>query len=244
MIVHDNRPGHLPDGRTLGRLNHRIRREGEAAMGSSLPRARQAMGWVAVACAAVLAAACGSIPAPGTGSTATAPAGSTATTTGPAPQPGTSSAGTTAPAAQGGPCSTAALRVTLGSQQGAAAGHFYRTLDFTNISGASCTLYGYPGVSFVTAPGGGQIGPAATRNPAAAKQLVTVPPGQTVHAELQVVDAENYPPADCGLVTAHWLKIYPPNQTAPAYVGFTAQACSKPKQILSVQTVQPGSAGT
>jgi hypothetical protein len=128
-------------------------------------------------------------------------------------------------------------------QGNAAAGSSYYPIQFTNASSTSCTLYGYPGVSFVTAPGGSQIGPAATRNPTAAKQLVTIPPGQTVHAELQVVNAENYPPADCGLVTAHWLKIYPPNQTAPAYVGFTAQACSKPKHILSVETVQPGAAG-
>jgi hypothetical protein len=129
-------------------------------------------------------------------------------------------------------------------QGNAAAGSSYYPIQFTNASGTSCTLYGYPGVSFVTAPGGGQIGPAATRNPTAARQLVTLSPGQTVHAELQVVDAENYPPSGCGLVTAHWLKIYPPNQTAPAYAGFTAQACSKPQHILSVATVQPGAAGT
>jgi len=240
MIVHDNRPGHLPDGRTLGRLNHRIRREGEAAMGSSLPRARQAMGWVAVACAAVLAAACGSIPAPGTGSTATAPAGSTATTTGPAPQPGTSSAGTTAPAAQAGPCSTAALRVTLGSQQGAAAGHFYRTLDFTNISGASCTLYGYPGVSFVTAIGGSQIGAAASRSPDS-KRLIVLAPGQKAHAVLDLLDVLNFPSSDCAATNAHWIKVYPPNQFSASYVPWTAMVCSKPNPVyLSVAPVRHG----
>jgi len=128
-------------------------------------------------------------------------------------------------------------------QGNAAAGSSYYPIQFANASGASCTLYGYPGVSFVTAPGGRQIGPAATRNPAVAKQLMTVSPGQTVHAELQVVNAENFPPAGCGFVTAHWLKIYPPNQTAPLYAGFTAQACSKPKQVLFVEAVQPGPAG-
>jgi hypothetical protein len=240
MIVHDNRPGHLPDGRTLGRLNHRIRREGEAAMGSSLPRARQAMGWVAVACAAVLAAACGSIPAPGTGSTATAPAGSTATTTGPAPQPGTSSAGTTAPAAQAGPCSTAALRVTLGSQQGAAAGHFYRTLDFTNISGASCTLYGYPGVSFVTAIGGSQIGAAASRSPDS-KQLIVLAPGKMAHAVMDLLDVLNFPSSDCAATNAHWIKVYPPNQFSATYVPWTAMVCSNPRPVyLSVAPVRHG----
>jgi len=207
---------------------------------ASFPRARQAMAWIAVVCAGILAAACGSIPASGTGSTATAPAGSTATTTGPAPQPGTSSAGTTAPAAQAGPCSTAALRVTLGSQQGAAAGHFYRTLDFTNISGASCTLYGYPGVSFVTAIGGSQIGAAASRSPAS-KRLIVLSPGKKAHAVLDLLDVLNFPSSECTATNAHWLKVYPPNQFSASYVPWTAMVCSKPKPVyLSVAPVRHG----
>jgi Protein of unknown function (DUF4232) len=196
-----------------------------------------------LACSAALAAACGTSAAP-----AASPAASPAVTATP-----TVSAGTASPAispaaaptpAAAAACATPALKVAVpAGSGGAAAGSSYYPIQFANVSGASCTLYGYPGVSFVTARGGRQIGPAATRNPAVARQLVTLSPGQTVHAELQVVNAENYPPAGCGLVTAHWLKIYPPNQAGPAYVSFTAQACSKPKQILSVETVQPGTAG-
>ncbi len=126
----------------------------------------------------------------------------------------------------------------------AAAGSSYYPIVFTNVSGASCTLYGYPGVSFVTGVGGSQIGIPATENPTIPRQLITLAPGQAAHAELQVVDAQNYPPADCGLVTARWLKVYPPNQTAPLYASFTAQACTKPRTILTVQTVQPGASGT
>jgi hypothetical protein len=196
-----------------------------------------------LACSAALAAACGTSAAP-----AASPAASPAVTATP-----TVSAGTASPAispaaaptpAAAAACATPALKVAVpAGSGGAAAGSSYYPIQFANVSGASCTLYGYPGVSFVTARGGRQIGPAATRNPAVARQLVTLSPGQTVHAELQVVNAENYPPAGCGRVTAHWLKIYPPNQAGPAYVSFTAQACSKPKQILSVETVQPGTAG-
>jgi Protein of unknown function (DUF4232) len=196
-----------------------------------------------LAWSAALAAACGTSAAP-----AASPAASPAVTATP-----TVSAGTASPAispaaaptpAAAAACATPALKVAVpAGSGGAAAGSSYYPIQFANVSGASCTLYGYPGVSFVTARGGRQIGPAATRNPAGARQLVTLSPGQTVHAELQVVNAENYPPAGCGLVTAHWLKIYPPDQAGPAYVSFTAQACSKPKQILSVETVQPGTAG-
>jgi hypothetical protein len=200
---------------------------------ASFPRTRQAMAWVAVVCAAVLATACGSIPAPGAGSTTTA--------TAPAPQPGTSSAATTAPAAQPGPCSTAALRVTLGSKESAAAGHFYRTLDFTNISGTSCTLYGYPGVSFVTAIGGGsQIGAAASRSPASTLPVVLAP-GKKAHAVLDLLDVLNFPASKCAATDAHWIKVYPPNQFSASYVAWTAKVCSKPTTVyLSVAPVRHG----
>jgi hypothetical protein len=127
--------------------------------------------------------------------------------------------------------------------EGAAAGTFYFALAFTNTSGSACTLFGYPGVSFVTGIAGRQIGIPATRDPAHPRQLITLAPGRAAHATLGVGDASLYPSADCGMVTAHWLKVYPPNQTAPAYVSFTAQACTKPRTILSVQTVQPGKSG-
>ncbi len=236
MIVHDHRPGHLPDGRMGERRKLWIRRKRQAAM-SSLPGGRRALAGVAAACVAVLAAACGSIPASGTGSTATAPAaGSTTTVT----QPSASSAGTTAPAAQPGPCSTAALRVTLASQEGAAAGHFYRTLDFTNISGTSCTLYGYPGVSFAAAMGGDQIGAAASRSPAS-KLLVVLAPGKKAHAVLDLLDVLNFPASKCAATDAHWIKVYPPNQFSATYVAWTAKVCSKPNTVyLSVAPVRHG----
>jgi len=195
----------------------------------------------ALACSAALAAACGSASSPAA-APATTPAPSQSVNPG---GPAVSVSPSATPAATGpAPCATSALKVAVPAGNGnAAAGSSYYPVQFSNASATSCTLYGYPGVSFVTAPGGSQIGPAATRNPAFPRQLITLAPGQVAHAELQVVDAENYPPADCGLVTARWLKIYPPNQTAPAYVGFTARACSKPKQILSVQTTQTGATG-
>jgi hypothetical protein len=209
---------------------------------SSSSAVRTLIAGAALAGTAMLAAACGtSTPAASPASTTSATASPTtgATTSAGSPTP-------TASATQAGPppCATSALRVSVPTGTGnAAAGSSYYPIQFVNTSSSSCTLYGYPGVSFVTASGGSQIGIPATRNPTFPATLVTVAPGQTVHAELQVVVAQNYPSGDCGLVTAHWLKVYPPNQTAPVYVSFTAQTCSKPKTILSVQTVQTGSSG-
>jgi hypothetical protein len=193
--------------------------------------------------AALLIAACGSASpaaAPAPTKTVTVPASQPAST---APATPTTSASPT-PAGPP-PCPTSALKSSVGTGNGAA-GSTYYPLEFTNASGAACTLFGYPGVSFVTGTGGSQIGGAASRNPAVTSQLVTLAPGSTAHATLQVVNAMNYPEAECHLVTAHTMKIYPPNQTAPIYLSFNAPACSshaKSVHILAVEAVQSGNGG-
>ncbi len=204
-------------------------------MVSSVLRARRAMIWVAAVCVGASVVSCGSATFSGAGPTATATASAT--------RPGSSSAGTPSQAVtpgEPGPCRTSALRVTLGPWGGAAAGHFYRPLIFTNISAASCTLYGYPGVSFVATTGGKQIGAAASRSPAST-QLVLLAPGEKAHALLDLLDVLNFPPSVCSASSAHWLKIYPPNQFSASYVRWTAKVCSKPKPVyMSVAPVSRG----
>ena len=208
--------------------------------------ARILIAMAAVAGVAGLLAGCGtSTPAAAPSTSASATTAPTTSSTGTTTPTASPTATSSPPSAGATACATSALHVVVPSSGGgAAAGSTYYPIQFSNTSSSPCTLYGYPGVSFVGAVGGSQIGAAATRNPTFAAKLVSLSPGQTVHATLQVVDAMNYPSGDCGLVTAHWLKIYPPNQTAPVYISFTAQTCSKPKTILSVQTVQTGSSGT
>ena len=91
------------------------------------------------------------------------------------------------------------------SQASGAAGSTYYPLDFTNKSGTACQLYGYPGVSFVTAGAGAgqQVGVAARRSQAFTKVTVRLAPGGTAHAWLQVTVAANYPASSCGPVTVH-----------------------------------------
>ena len=144
------------------------------------------------------------------------------------------------PAAGPAACPTSSLQVKQGAAQGYAGG-VYVVIDFTNTSGSPCTLYGYPGVSLVSGPPYTQIGLAAKRSTSTPKKLVTLTPGATAHALLQIVDALNYPPATCGPTKATALKIYPPNQTVPVYLPNTSNGCTKPVQIMSIGTVQPGS---
>ena len=120
-------------------------------------------------------------------------------------------------------------------------------MEFTNSGTASCTLFGYPGVSFVTGVGGSQLGASASEDPATPRQQITLAPGGSAHALLQVAVAQNFPPAKCKLTTAHLLKIYPPGQTAPLYVSYTSATCANPSKAvrtLRVQTVQPGAGGS
>ena len=138
-------------------------------------------------------------------------------------------------------CNTSALSVSLASNQGGgAAGSTYLPINFTNTSGAACSLYGFPGVSFVTGRGGSQIGAAATRAPNVSSVSVSVDPHATAHAWLQVVQAGNYPASSCHPVTAHWLKVYPPGNTAASYIGHTFPACSGTVTVLTVMPVRPG----
>jgi hypothetical protein len=188
-----------------------------------------------LACAGALVAACGSSASPS--AAPTAPATSTPPATASTPTP------TATPSPAVPSCATSALHASIGQGSGTAGSTIY-PIVFTNISGTVCTMYGYPGVSFVTSQGGSQIGQAATEDNAFARTLVTLAPGATAHAPLQVVDAQNYSAAKCSPVTAHWLKVYPPGQFDALYISFSSLTCSaKSVHILSVETVQRGSGG-
>ncbi len=195
-------------------------------------------GVLVAACGAMLVTACSASSSPSGAPSAAAsatPVGSPAS--GPTtPLPATS------PAAAGTvPCPSSDLALKAGARQGTA-GSTVQDLDFTNNSKVTCTLYGYPGVSFASAQSTlAQIGAAAKESQATPRQLVTLTPGAAAHAQLQIVDAGNYARATCAPATAHWLVIFPPDQTTPIYLRYTAPTCHNPVQILTVSVVKPGS---
>jgi Protein of unknown function (DUF4232) len=120
-------------------------------------------------------------------------------------------------------CLTSNLRISLGDG-GAAAGTDFTVLDFTNSGTAPCTLYGFPGVSLLNSSGG-QIGAAATRNPAKASTKITLAPGAEASAALGVANAQNYPKAACEPTSAVKLKVFPPNQAQAVEVSFATTGC-------------------
>jgi hypothetical protein len=142
-----------------------------------------------------------------------------------------------APAATPAACKTAGLVVWVNTNGGnAAAGSTYVTLEFTNQSGRTCSLSGYPGVSALDLRGH-PLGSPGGRNPSTV-HVVRLANGATAGAVLQIVVAANYPPAKCRRTAAAGLRVYPPNQTASKVVPIPFEACARTGPVvLNVKAV-------
>jgi hypothetical protein len=136
-------------------------------------------------------------------------------------------------------CKTPGLSIWLGvGSGGGQAGGIVYPLEFTNVSGHTCQLFGFPGVSAERA--GSQVGSAAGRNHSVPARTVTLRNHATAHAFLQITNVSAFPPTSCKAVTANGLTVYPPGAFTAANIPFRFRACSaKGPVFLSVQTVQP-----
>src|SRR5450755_2112807 len=202
--------------------------------------ARAVLAGAGLACIAALAAACGTSSQPAASTTVTVTASPTsAASTGPASTAPAVATPPSPPPAGAAACPTRSLQVKPGVAQGTA-GSVYTALDFVNISNVTCTLYGYPGVSLASGQPVTQIGLAAVEDHASARELVTLAPQAVANALLRIVEAGNYPASKCGPVTAHYLQIFPLNQTTPTYLADAAQACAKAVPLLTIGPVRPG----
>jgi hypothetical protein len=178
---------------------------------------------------ALLAAACGS-SAP----TATPTRTVTVTAT-PASPPVSASPASSGPQ----PCATTNLKLAVGQPNGAA-GTISYPLDFTNTASAACTMYGYPGVAFVSSPGGSVIGAPASRRSPPVPALITVAPGATAHAALVVSDVligNNW----VHKVQVKWVQVYPPDQFSALFAGLNRQGCADKSLVtMGVTAVTSG----
>jgi hypothetical protein len=137
-------------------------------------------------------------------------------------------------------CSSSSLSVWVdASQSSGAVGTIEYALEFTNITGKACTLYGYPGVSAVNGSNK-QIGAAARRYTLYAKKTVTIPADGTAHADFFWSDGELTAPG-CDQVTSSYIKVYPPNDKGAKEGFFDLPICSSAKDPnLMVSVVRSG----
>ena len=189
------------------------------------------LGAVALTLAMPLAA-CAATPRPSpTPRVSSSPLPSPTPSQSPTPQSSPTTAGETS-------CATSQLRATLTNAQGAAGSIFY-SLQFQNVGQPSCTLFGNPGVSLVASASGPQLGAAATFVDHSQAVTVTLQPGATATATLQIAEAGNFPQSSCDEAPAAGLRVYPPGQTASLFVVQSGlQACrDSSAQLLQVGPV-------
>jgi hypothetical protein len=133
---------------------------------------------------------------------------------------------------------------------GAYPGHeTYYTLEFTNVSNRTCSLFGYPEVSaYRDSPAAGRravpVGGTAIRDTSVRPKPVMLEPGGTAHAVLRV--AADTEPVGCAEVTAGELRITLPRQARPSLVPAHIPVCTQRGHAsLSVQAIQarPGIPG-
>ena len=145
-------------------------------------------------------------------------------------------------AAQPPACQSSQIRVWMGIPGGAAAGSSYFELEFSDVGTTACNLYGFPGVSAVTAPGA-TLGSPAGWVQSSPSEYVDLTPGETAHTLLQVADVANYPAATCEPTAAFGLRVIPPNQTSSVVIPFAFEACSAAGPVY-LHVNEPITAGT
>jgi hypothetical protein len=153
----------------------------------------------------------------------------------------TATSTTTTPAAPAA-CRSGKLKLSVGSGQGAA-GTTYQSIVLTNVGAKACTLFGYPGVSFVDAAGT-QLGkPAGHDN--GQKKTISLAPGGAAYSTLRQPNAGNFDAASCQPTTADRLRVYPPGETVALYVHDAAQVCAAKTNIgrTGVTPVVAGAGG-
>ena len=145
-----------------------------------------------------------------------------------------------ADSARRGRCVSSVLRASLGQSQGAA-GHSYVAILLTNRGRISCTLTGYPGVSFTAGASAHQIGAPAERDRRFPVVGVTLAPGATVHATVAIDNYANYDRPACLPAPATGYRIYPPGSTGSLLVRAPQTVCSRSGiQTFYTSIVRPG----
>jgi hypothetical protein len=209
-----------------------------------------AAGVLAAGCAAssTSTAASGSSPSGAVSSSASATSAASSAAASSSASAGASSSvaaasGTTA-------CTSADLKVSLGGGAGAGMSQNHIGLQLRNVGSSPCTLYGYPGVSWVAGAAGHQVGAAAQRqsdNSGSAEQTVTLASGALASAPLDIVDAAVIPPSECKPVSVRGLRVYPPGETAALFLplatgagGYGECSLTTKQPTLSIGYLQAG----
>lgn len=134
-------------------------------------------------------------------------------------------------------CRTAGLVMWLNPEGSGTAGSFYYKLEFVNLSGRTCTLAGYPGVSAVNLSGR-RIGASAKREVTGRPRTVTLSPEGEATAIVRVVDVGALP-SSCRPAAAAGFRVYPPGESASKMVPYPFRTCANAREsAISVRALE------
>ncbi|HEY0497912.1 MAG TPA: DUF4232 domain-containing protein [Kutzneria sp.] len=122
-------------------------------------------------------------------------------------------------------CRSTELKLSFGHDSDHAMQKTYTSLQFTNTGQRTCTLQGFPGVSYVTGDNGQQVGLPANRS-GNQGPTITLRPGLSTNAGLVIVNASPFPADQCKPVDVRGLRVYPPNETAAMFLPTSGQGCA------------------
>src|SRR5690242_16570720 len=105
-------------------------------------------------------------------------------------------------------CRTSGLDIWFDPQGNGAAGSVFYEIQFTNLSGHTCALRGFPRVRAVDLSGSG-LGSPARREETGTPGSVKLAAGATAVATLRITEAGNFSPSDCHPVTAAGMRVTP-----------------------------------
>ena len=162
-----------------------------------------------------------------TAGSAAAPTPSHGSGTAAAPAPGSSTSGDAASTR----CATSALTGSVADGGGSSAGATRVAIILRNTGARSCTLQGWPGVSFVGGGNGTQIGNAATLDRSTPHQTLTLRPSGEVQAVVTVKDAGDWDSATCHPRVTDGFRVIPPGSRQSLFVPATGalfESCAAP----------------
>lgn len=107
----------------------------------------------------------------------------------------------------------------------AGVGHRYGVLKLSNVSGHTCVVQGYGGLSYVGHGNGTQVGAAADRDRGRATRVV-LRPGEHARSLVDEVVAQNYPRRRCHPTRVDGFRVYAPDSRTSQFVKHPTIGCA------------------
>ncbi|OII26306.1 DUF4232 domain-containing protein [Frigoribacterium sp. MCBA15_019] len=126
-------------------------------------------------------------------------------------------------------CTVGELTAEIADGGGGAAGSYGVAIILTNSGQRSCTLQGWPGVSFVGDGNGTQIGASAALDRSSSHEAHTLVPGGEVQTIVRIAQTGNYDASECRPQATDGFRVYPPGSLESIFVpasGSSYEACA------------------